>query len=1059
MGRGPHRWRAFALAVALAAQPQGARGQTILDEFETPAGWTAEVSDPGVKVELASDPGQTGMALRIDFNFESSGGHVLVRKPFALDLPSNYALTYAWRGAAPPIDFEFKLIDRSQRNVWWYRQREVSVPADWTVVRIKKPRLEFAWGPLSGGPPRDIAFIEIAITGVIGDHGSLWFDDLRLEPRAPPARAPAPPTVTASTSLPGHDPAAVLDDDQFTSWQSGALAAEQWLQLDFGKPREYGGLVIDWGAQDYALAYDVEVSDDGQTWTPTFRSTRGNGRRDNIFLPDGESRYIRLALHESSRGQGYEVLAVRVIPLELAASPNQFIGRIAQEATPTTFPRYFFGEQTYWTVVGVSGDEKKALLGDDGMLEVEKGSFSIEPFLSVDGALVGWNNVERSQALADGYLPIPSVSWRYGSLSLEVTALATGPRGGSVLMARYRVSNSSDVPRDVKLFLAAWPFQVLPPWQTLNIVGGVAPIHDLAFDDRVLWVNRRKAVIALTPPAHTGAATSDERPIGDFLLDGVLPARTQVSDPSEFASAAMQFDLHVPAGGDQAVYLAIPFYDPDPLLARSSGVGAEDDFNRAFNAARSDWQRLLGCVDFSVPDAAKELVQTVKTTLAYILITRSGAAIQPGPRTYSRSWIRDGAITAVALLEMGFTQEVRDFIRWYAGYQMSDGRIPCCVDRHGADTLPEYDSNGEFLYAVAEYYRYTRDIGFVNELWPNLAEAARYIESLRAQRLTPEYERPAKQAYRGLLPQSVSHEGYVAHPVHSYWDDFFALRGLKDAVVLADAVGDTAASAEFAAARNGLQNDVHASLRAVIADRKLAYVPASVELADFDPSSTAIAISPAGELPRLPANEIGETFQRYYDEVVRRRSGANDWDAYSPYELRIVGALVRLGRRDQAIDVLDTILADRRPAAWNQWPEILWRDASAPKFIGDMPHSWVGAGYVEAVRDLFAYERDEDGALVLAAGIPAQWLAGDDTVGVRRLPTHYGILTYAVHREGPTALRLRISGDLGIPPGGFVVQLPLPGPLASVKVNDHPVPFAGAEVRIEEFPADVVLTY
>jgi hypothetical protein len=124
-----------------------------------------------------------------------------------------------------------------------------------------------------------------------------------------------------------------------------------------------------------------------------------------------------------------------------------------------------------------------------------------------------------------------------------------------------------------------------------------------------------------------------------------------------------------------------------------------------------------------------------------------------------------------------------------------------------------------------------------------------------------------------------------------------------------------------------------------------------------------------------------------------------------------------------------------------------------------MPHSWVGAGYVEAVRDLFAYERDADGALVLAAGIPAQWLAGDDTVGVRRLPTHYGILTYAVHREGPTALRMRISGDLGIPPGGFVVQLPLPGPLASVMVNDHPAPFAGAEVRIEEFPADVVLTY
>ena len=35
------------------------------------------------------------------------------------------------------------------------------------------------------------------------------------------------------------------------------------------------------------------------------------------------------------------------------------------------------------------------------------------------------------------------------------------------------------------------------------------------------------------------------------------------------------------------------------------------------------------------------------------------------------------------------------------------------------------------------------------------------------------------------MPVSVSHEGYLAQPVHSYWDDFWALRGLRDAVDLA----------------------------------------------------------------------------------------------------------------------------------------------------------------------------------------------------------------------------------------------------------------------------------
>jgi hypothetical protein len=1031
----------------------------LLDDFETLSGWSAGVSDAGVKVELASDPGQNGMAMRVDFDFASSGGHVLVRKAFALELPINYAFTYAWRASAPPIDVEFKLIDRPEKSVWWRRWLNVTLPTDWTTVRIKKPRIEFAWGPLSGGSPKNIAYLELAITGSLGDHGSVWIDDLRLEQRPPPARTPSPPTVSASTSLAGHDPRAVLDDDSFTTWQSGALAPEQWLQLDFGKAREYGGLIIDWSPDDYAVAYDVEVSDDGQTWTTAYRSTRGNGHRDHVFLPDGESRYIRLALHESSRRQGYAIRALRVIPLELATSPNQFIANIAKDAPPGTYPRYFSDQQTYWTVVGVNGDEKEALLGEDGMLEVEKGGFSIQPFLFVDGTLVSWNNVQRSQELVDGDLPIPSVNWDYGFLSLKVTAVASGPPGASVLLVRYLIDNSSDSTRDLTFFLAAWPFQVLPPWQTLNMVGGVAPIHDLFFDARTLWVNRRTAVVALTPPAHVGATTPDEGNIADFLVEGVLPERTQVSDPYGFASAAMEFDLHLPSGGQQAVYLAIPFYDPDPLLARTGGAGAEAEFDRAFEAAMREWRRLLGCVDFSVPASAQDLVRTVRSTLGYILINRNGAAIQPGSRTYSRSWVRDGAMTSAALLEMGFTQEVRDFIRWYAGYQYPSGKIPCCVDRHGADPLPEHDSNGEFLYAIAEYYRYTRDIGFVNELWPAAREAVQYLDGLRAKRLTDAYSAPAKRAFHGLLPESISHEGYASHPVHAYWDDFFALRGLKDAVVLATAVGADDEAARIAALRDGLQSDLHASIAAVIAERGLDYVPASVELADADPSATAIAISTAGELARLPVPQTERTFQRYYEELMRRRRGEVDWEAYSPYELRNVGALVRLGQRDEALAVLEGILADRRPLAWNQWPEIVWRDAAAPKFIGDMPHTWVGSGFVEAVRDLFAYEREDDRALVLAAGVPASWLAGDAPIGVRRLPTHYGVLSYTLQREGPTALRLRLAGDLGVPPGGIVLQPPLPAALTSVTANGHPVAFDPDRVRIDEFPADVLLEY
>jgi hypothetical protein len=42
------------------------------------------------------------------------------------------------------------------------------------------------------------------------------------------------------------------------------------------------------------------------------------------------------------------------------------------------------------------------------------------------------------------------------------------------------------------------------------------------------------------------------------------------------------------------------------------------------------------------------------------------------------------------------------------------------------------------------------------------------------------------------VPESISHEGYASQPRHSYWDNFFVLRGLKDAAAMAAVLGEDA---------------------------------------------------------------------------------------------------------------------------------------------------------------------------------------------------------------------------------------------------------------------------
>jgi hypothetical protein len=1057
------RLPAFAVRLALvlvmvAPVASAEAASRTIDTFESLEGWTTAASE-GAQVWIVQEPGRTGMGMRIGFDLNSAGGYVLVRKAFSVALPANYAFSFQLRGEARPNNFEFKLVDPSGKNVWWRKQNDFAFPTEWGQFVVRKSRISFAWGPSGGRELRQVGAIEFAISGGQGGKGTIWIDDLVLQERPPPA-PPSIPEVRASTTAAGHDPAFVVDEDAQTSWKSEPLPRDQWLLLDFTRSREYGGLVIDWNPTDYARSYEVRVSNDGQEWQRVYGTTTGHGARDYVYLPDGESRFVRLDMARSSRSLGYGIRGIAVRPVDFSDSPNAFFAAIANDAPPGTYPKYLYGQQTYWTVVGVDGDGKEALLNEEGMLEVDKGAFSIEPMLYVDGGLVTWKQVETAQKLADGYLPIPSVVWRHERLTLTVTAFAAGEPGASTLFARYRVENHGQGGQPVRLFLAMRPFQVNPPWQSLTMSGGVTRIQEIRFDGRVVWVNRDRAVVSLTTPDNFGATTFEGGSVTEALRQDKVPLQSQVTDPLGFASAALQYNLYVEPGKHDDIEIAVPFHEAPPAAAALlAGQDGRSLLAEQLEKTRGKWREALERVDIRLPGEAREIVQSLRTTLAYILINREGGQLRPGARNYARTWIRDGAMTSASLLALGYPEPVRDFLRWYARYQGPDGKVPCCVDRRGADPVSEHDSPGQFIYAIMEYYRYTRDVGLVHDLWPNVLKAVDYMVALRARRLGDAYRTPEKDRFYGLLPESISHEGYAAHPVHSYWDDFFALRGFKDAAEMAVVMGDDEQAARLATLRDEFRTTLYKSIARTMAKEGIDYIPGSADLGDFDPTSTSIALLPGGELKHLPAAALTRTFDRYWEDFERRRKGEQEWQQYTPYELRNVGTFVVLGQKERALALLDYFLADQRPRGWNEWAEIAWRDPAAAQFIGDMPHTWVGSGFIRSVRAMLAYEREADRSLVIAAGVPEAWIAADGGVAVKRLPTHYGVLSYTLRADGPDRVRVQLAGDLGMPAGGIVVTSPLTKPLRSASVGGRTVEPAAGAVTVREFPAEVILEY
>jgi len=759
-------------------------------------------------------------------------------------------------------------------------------------------------------------------------------------------------------------------------------------------------------------------------------------------------------------------------------TPNQYLARLARAAAPGLYPRWLRDEQSYWTVVGVPVDEKEAALSEDGALEVEKEAFSIEPFLFVaregtagegpraegdaSGRLLTWRDVRTSQELLEGDLPIPSVRWEHGdagakqALALDVRAYAAGPPGRSSLFASYRLENRGSAPAAGSLLLAVRPLQVVSAWQFLNLAPGFSPIHELGFEAGSLRVNVEKQILLLTPSDGFGAGALRDGELGEPLVRGELPPRSSARDPEGFISGALRFRFALAPGEHRDVHLEVPFYrERAPLEAAGNG---EARAAAALAEARTTWRGLLDRVALDLPAPADALERAARSSLAWILVHRDGPRIQPGSRSYERSWIRDGALTSAALLAFGFSDEVREFLRWYAPHQFGDGKIPCCIDARGADPTPEHDSSGEFVYTLAEYYRFTRDAALPRELWPHVVAAIEYLERLRAERLTDTFRTPEKRAYFGLLPESISHEGYHKQAVHSFWDDLFALRGFHDAAFLARELGEEERAASWQALADDFQRNVAASMTATMERAGIAYLPASVELADFDPTSTAVWLATGGDVGALPEAGLRRTFDDYWDELERRIAGTFVRESWAAYEIRIADAWLRLGQGERAATLLDFALADRRPAGWNQWPEILWHDARAPQFLGDLPHGWIASTYLHALRSLLVHERAADGSLVVAAGVPPAWLAGGEPLRAR-LPTAWGNLAFVLRDDGEGLLRARIEGPAA-PPGGVVFAPLLARPLREAYLNGERVtPLEGGGVRVPALPADVGLRY
>ena len=425
-----------------------------------------------------------------------------------------------------------------------------------------------------------------------------------------------------------------------------------------------------------------------------------------------------------------------------------------------------------WTMVGNRGSSRTAVVDPRGLVSPDHDRWSLDWWI---GAEDRWHvpaeeaNVRQS-LLGDS--PVVETRMRVpgGDVIHRAYAIqATAGDGGDELVV---VEVENDTPVPVAVAFAVRPYDA----------EGLTVVERIGLHDEVVTVDGRVAVLLPKAPSAVAASTFHD---GDSARQ-VFAGETQATFPKDLHDEAglAQAAFVYPLPHRQTLRVVLPLA-PTParrVLGRVRSAGratarfpqAVPSAEQVANGWKAHTDRGMRLV---LPD--DRLQSAVDANRRYLLLFHDGADITPGPRTYNRFWFRDAAYLLAALDRYGFHAEAREVLASFPDRQQSDGFF--------LSQRLEWDANGAALWALAHHWDLTRDRTLLDEVAPAVAGGVQWIERKRRDK------RRDDPALRGLLPAGISAEHLGPHD-YFYWDDFWALAGLRDgARLLRDAGEDEAA--------------------------------------------------------------------------------------------------------------------------------------------------------------------------------------------------------------------------------------------------------------------------
>ena len=362
------------------------------------------------------------------------------------------------------------------------------------------------------------------------------------------------------------------------------------------------------------------------------------------------------------------------------------------------------------------------------------------------------------------------------------------------------------------------------------------------------------------------------------------------------------------------------------------------------------------------------------------LVLLSAGDPVPGPYTYKRFWFRDGCLMINGLLALGLTERCHRLLTSFLSRQKRSGYFQ--------SQKGEWDSNGQVLWIFDRFQRLSRynlDDGWIKALLNG-------VNWIRKKRV------PRKQGaqHPGLLPAGFSAEHFGPNDYY-YWDDFWAIAGLKGAARLAGKFHSSAKKKEIEDFAFDFERTLFASIEAIPQQRSRGGIPASPNRRmDAAAVGSLVADYPL-QLTKPEEAKIITTIDFLMEQCFHSGGFFQDMihSGINPYlTLSIAQSLLRCND-SRYRKLIESVAALASPTG--QWPEAI-HPITGGGCMGDGQHGWAAAEWVMMMRNLFV--REEADRLILGSGVFPEWLKSAEQLRFGPTLTPYGRVSVSLRRDG-----------------------------------------------------------